>query len=561
MPKSLMTASLAVLANLFALIALPHDVMAQKRVALVIGNSAYVNTQRLENPKNDAADIAATLKQLGFEVIQGLDLDKTAMDRTIRNFVETLSGAQLALFFFAGHGLQVNGQNFLVPIDAKLSSPAALEFETVRLELVQRTMERESTTNILVLDACRDNPLARNLARALGTRSAAIGRGLAAVESGEGTLISFSTQPGNVALDGTGRNSPFAAALVKHIAEPGEDLPTILIKVRNDVMAATERRQVPWEHSALTAKIFFTPPQPAALTKDQQIELTFWVSVKDSDSPAVFRTYLERYPKGEFASIARVLIEHYEQRAKADQAKREEDRKRSEEQIKSAEVQRLEEERRHREAALAEERKRAQDANNTAVSKQLDQREKLEAQERAEAIRRALEEEIAAREAAKEAEAKRIAAMKRAQEATETAEDAIARKRESVIDQTKLAALPKLEKLQAETRPSRKTIRLGSYSTWDASCRSLGLPPITVTVSPKQGKIDIRRSTHTVTKTISGGSNCMGTSQPSRFVYYIASEPPAATDRVVFQVRFLSRGNIKTVECRVWPAEGRASCS
>jgi uncharacterized caspase-like protein len=117
------------------------------------------------------------------------------------------------LFFYAGHGLQVSGANYLVPVDARLEDASGLDFELVRLDLVQRTMEREVATNIIFLDACRDKPLARNLARALGTRSVEIGRGLAPTQGGAGTLISFSTQPGNVALDGTGRNSPFAAAL------------------------------------------------------------------------------------------------------------------------------------------------------------------------------------------------------------------------------------------------------------------------------------------------------------------------------------------------------------
>jgi uncharacterized caspase-like protein len=118
-------------------------------------------------------------------------------------------------------------------------------------------MEREARTNILFVDACRDNPLARNLARGMGTRTIKIARGLAAVESGIGTLISFSTQPGNVALDGTGRNSPFTEALVKHMATPGEDLSATLIRVRLDVMRVTDRKQVPWEHSALTGKFYF----------------------------------------------------------------------------------------------------------------------------------------------------------------------------------------------------------------------------------------------------------------------------------------------------------------
>ena len=231
---------------------------AESRVALVMGNSAYQHTGELTNPKNDAADIAAALKKLGFQVIDGFDLDKVAMERKLRDFARALAGADVGLLFYAGHGLQVAGVNYLVPVDAKLEDASGLDFELVRLDLVQRTMERETRTNILFLDACRNNPLARNLARAMGTRSAAIGRGLAQLEAGGGTLISYSTQPGNVALDGSGRNSPFAGALVKHIASPGIDVGALLIKVRRDVMQETQRRQVPWEHSALTDPFYFS---------------------------------------------------------------------------------------------------------------------------------------------------------------------------------------------------------------------------------------------------------------------------------------------------------------
>jgi hypothetical protein len=236
-----------------------------KRVALVIGNSAYTNTAALDNPRNDSEDVSAALKALGFQVIDGRDLDKPAFDRKIRDFALALSGAQVGVFFYAGHGMQVGGQNYLVPVDAQLSTASALDFEMIRLDLIHRAMEREAQTNILFLDACRDNPLARNLSRAMGTRSAEVGRGLAAVESGIGTLISFSTQPGNAALDGQGRNSPYAAALLKHIASK-QDLGATLISVRNDVMRETEGKQVPWEHSALRALFYFAPPEvkPAA---------------------------------------------------------------------------------------------------------------------------------------------------------------------------------------------------------------------------------------------------------------------------------------------------------
>lgn len=235
------------------------DLRAQdRRVALVIGNAAYLNAPPLENPRNDAEDIAAALESVGFEVIKGFDLDRGGMDRTLRDFARALPGASVGLFFYAGHGLQVSGHNYMMPIDAELSTAGALDFEMVRMDLVQRVMERETASNVIFIDACRNNPLARNLARALGTRSIEVGRGLASVESGRGTLISFSTQPGNVALDGTGRNSPFAKALLKHMHAPGEDLSGILIRVRNDVMTETAGKQVPWEHSALTSRIFFS---------------------------------------------------------------------------------------------------------------------------------------------------------------------------------------------------------------------------------------------------------------------------------------------------------------
>ena len=143
--------------------------------------------------------MAATLERLGFAVLKGIDLSKAGMDAIIRQFAEAMGGAKAGLLFYAGHGLQVGGQNYLVPIDAKLTTSSALDFEMVRLDLIQRAMEREASTNIIILDACRDNPLARNLARALGTRSSQVGHGFAPAESGEGTLISFSTQPGNVA--------------------------------------------------------------------------------------------------------------------------------------------------------------------------------------------------------------------------------------------------------------------------------------------------------------------------------------------------------------------------
>lgn len=239
---------------------LSSAVNAEKRVALIIGNSNYQHTAPLNNPGNDAEDVARALRGLGFQVIDGRDLTKAATDVLLRQFADALPEADVGLFFYAGHSLQVHGHNYIVPVDAKVTSIASLDFELIRLDFVQRVMERETPTNVLFLDACRNNPLARNLINAMGTRGD-VRSGLAPVEGGVGTLISFSTQPGNVALDGSGRNSPFTEALKKHIGAPGIDLSNVLIRVRNDVIASTRGNQVPWEHSALRSQLFFAVPE------------------------------------------------------------------------------------------------------------------------------------------------------------------------------------------------------------------------------------------------------------------------------------------------------------
>ena len=438
--------AMAVFIVVISMVLSAQGVLAEKRVALVIGNSAYVHTPKLDNPKNDAADVAGALKKHGFQVFEGLDLRKAAMDSTIRDFAVALSAADVGVFFYAGHGLQVAGQNFLVPIDAQLTTASALEFEMVRLDLVHRVMEREARTNILFIDACRNNPLARNLARAMGTRSTEIGRGLAAIEAGAGTLISFSTQPGNVALDGTGRNSPFAGALANYVSTSNDDLGAILIAVRNDVMKETGRKQVPWEHSALTGRVYFTPPKPAEPPRELQVELAFWASVKDSGDPAVLGIYLQRYPTGEFAPIARALIDQYERKEKAALAAREEAHKKDEETRKAAQVKRIEQEQRASEAALAAERSRAKDGNS-AEGKRLEEQQRAEVLARNQELQKALEEARKAREEAKAAEGQRLAALKAAEQATKAAEDAIAKKREHEKsgEAAKVAALPKVE--------------------------------------------------------------------------------------------------------------------
>jgi hypothetical protein len=173
-------------------------------------------------------------------------------------------------------------------------------------------MERETPTNIVFLDACRDNPLVANLAKSMGTRSGAITRGLARVDAGVGTLIAFATQPGNVALDGVGRNSPFAAALLKTIERPGLPISDVMISVRRQVLRETGNRQVPWDHSSMTGQFYFAAPAAKATPPEAaqpNLELAFWDSIKNERNPRLFEAYLNRYPNGTFAEIAKVMLQ------------------------------------------------------------------------------------------------------------------------------------------------------------------------------------------------------------------------------------------------------------
>jgi uncharacterized caspase-like protein len=195
------------------------------------------------------------LRKLGFEVIEGRDLDKRSLEDKVREFGRKLDRANIALFFYAGHGMQVGGRNYLIPIDAKLERPGDLSFETVDVSQVLAQMEAEQRVNLVFLDACRDNPLARSFARTLGTRAVSVGQGLATIQGALGTMISYATQPDAVALDGDGRNSPFTSALLTHLVTPGIEIGSVMKRVRADVVQATRGKQIPWDHSSLIGDV------------------------------------------------------------------------------------------------------------------------------------------------------------------------------------------------------------------------------------------------------------------------------------------------------------------
>lgn len=304
--------------------------MAAKRVALVIGNSQYKHVPSLPNPGNDAADIAASFKRLNFDVTLKQDLSQGAMRIALRDFGRKAFGADMAVVYFAGHGIEVSRQNYLVPVDARLGSNLDVEYEALDLELVLRSVSGAKGLRLVLLDACRNNPFAASMTMAAGTRS--VGRGLSRVEPTVGTLVSYAAKEGTTADDGEGRNSPYTSALLKHLEQPGVEINFLFRKVRDSVIRATNGQQEPFVYGSLPGKkIYFKAPEkvaapaPAKPVKTQPVlqspqqrgsndlaaEMLFWNTVKDSKDPDVLQAYVSEYPNGKFARLAKILIGKY----------------------------------------------------------------------------------------------------------------------------------------------------------------------------------------------------------------------------------------------------------
>ncbi|MDP4026999.1 caspase family protein [Methylobacterium sp. NEAU 140] len=305
---------------------LETEAAPERRVALVIGNAAYQTVPTLDNPLPDSKAVAASLKRIGFEVVEGYDLRLDAMRALIGDYAAKLDGAKVALVYYAGHGVSVAGENYLLPTDAVLRSEADLDFRTMNINLVMRQMQREDRVNVVILDACRDNPFAKELARTIRTRSASVGTGLAeiATNSAAGTMIAFATDPGRTALDGaSGQNSPFTAALLKHIETPGISISAVMDRVREDVWRATNEKQRPWVNTSIIGEFYLNPvvaptrvatadptaPLPAATPiaaqNPQVLEMKLWEAAERSGQPEDYRAYLDAHPTGYFAQIAR----------------------------------------------------------------------------------------------------------------------------------------------------------------------------------------------------------------------------------------------------------------
>ena len=277
------------------------------RVALVIGNASYAHAPALANPLNDAADIGAALRRLGFSVTALENAGYAALRRGLQEFTRTASGAEMAVVFYAGHGIEVDQRNYLVPVDARLASDHDVEFETVALELVVRAAERASGLRMVILDACRDNPFAASMRRAGTTRS--IGRGLARVEPIGSTLVAYAAKGGTVAADGEGRNSPYTEALLKHLEAPGLEVGMMLRRVRDAVLASTRRQQEPFVYGSLSSEAVYlrAPPDtsPAQQTAISVAAPTFdeaYAALERGDDATAFKGFRILAAQGDAAA-------------------------------------------------------------------------------------------------------------------------------------------------------------------------------------------------------------------------------------------------------------------
>jgi peptidoglycan hydrolase-like protein with peptidoglycan-binding domain len=300
---------------------------AERRVAFVVGNGAYKNVAQLPNPPVDAKAMAAVLRNVGFDVVEGTNLTRDKMTEKLLDFGKKAQGADVAVFFYAGHGIAISGTNYLLPIDADIKSEMDVKLgAAINIDLTLDQTMTDAKVKLVFLDACRDNPFAAKIKSNSATRSVSVQTGLAEMKSGEGTLIAFATGPGQTALDGQeGTNSPFTRALIAHITTPGVEIQQAMTEVRAQVNEETNKGQLPWGHTNLIGSVYLNPvaapapgaaasssgPAPAAVastSSGSDVELEFWRSVKESNKPEELNAYLTNYPNGQFKSLALARI-------------------------------------------------------------------------------------------------------------------------------------------------------------------------------------------------------------------------------------------------------------
>ncbi|MGJ4911097.1 caspase family protein [Bradyrhizobium sp. HKCCYLS2033] len=316
---------LTVALSLLCVLLTAEAAKADRRVAFVVGNGAYKSVAQLPNPPVDAKAMAATLRNVGFDVVEGTNLTRDKMTEKLLDFGRKAQGADIAVFYYAGHGIAIAGTNYLLPVDADLKSEMDVKLgSAINIDVTLDQTMGDAKVKLVFLDACRDNPFAAKIKSNSPTRSVSVQTGLAEMKSGEGTLIAFATGPGQTALDGeAGANSPFTRALISHIAQPGIEIQQAMTAVRAQVNEETSKGQLPWGHTNLIGAVYLNPAAAPAATAATagttpavatatvtagEAELEFWRSVKDSNKPEELNAYLSTYPNGQFKSLAMARI-------------------------------------------------------------------------------------------------------------------------------------------------------------------------------------------------------------------------------------------------------------
>jgi tetratricopeptide (TPR) repeat protein len=289
---------------------------AQNRIALVVGNSAYQHAPALQTTLNDANDIAQTLESLGFVTKKLVNASYDDTRRAIRAFNDLAPNAEVALIYFAGHGIAMNGQNWIIPVDAELRSEFDVTTEAIGLNTLIKSAGSATTLGIVILDACRDNPFASAMARQ--TRS--INRGLARVEPVQNVLVAYASKEGTTAEDGIGRNSPYTAALLKYLGAPGVDINLMLRKVRDDVRLHTTQKQQPFVYGSLPKKPIYLKEASLVIDPRQgnkpvgELDETIWPAIKESTDRQLFSDFLNRFPLSPHAEEARAKLKSLQPR-------------------------------------------------------------------------------------------------------------------------------------------------------------------------------------------------------------------------------------------------------
>ena len=302
--------TLLLLAGASLLLALTGSpALAERRIALVIGNSDYNDTSiSLANPRNDAEDMAAALRSLAFDVVMVTNASKRTVDGAVQQFARLGSEADSVVFYYAGHAMQYQGRNYLMPVDATLVDEISLRYNMVSFDDIRAAMSRTHGIKVMILDACRNNPLAERFERSqVGANRGGMGtRGLARVDTTAGTVVSYATAADNVAIDGTGRNSPYTAALLRRLQEAGLEIEMMFRRVAADVNAETQGRQRPETYVSLLGEYYLN-----------QSDRVLWEQVKAGDDPKAVRAFLARFPSSSHALSARTLLQSLEQKQAA----------------------------------------------------------------------------------------------------------------------------------------------------------------------------------------------------------------------------------------------------